>query len=453
MLGGNAWQGGGLYIFTLLIPLFLYSHFFLYAHGQKKIITIMALCFLAIFTIFPVVNFLNYFLPLPDFLADKPFPNIPIKSMASSHFSSSLLATSLFLLLFAYLCGRQPSFGKEKLHADFPTPSRSKEENNYAQRGFKTFTQGMLLASVILAIYILIQHFTGFDYKGKNFLLSSSKQFISTKNYRVIGFFGHPLSLASASLAILCFFWSLFCMSINSTRYSLPIFKQNKQYFFVISLIHMIGIILSGSRSSLCVAIFIILCSPLIFLQKRILMSGKTLVLSIAGTSGGLLLCLSVGIFARFKELEQLWQAGNLDRLKFWTVYTKMFLDRPFLGHGHAWIKYFSRDYYYIELGMKGIERKYNAHNLYLEVLANIGLIGAGIISLAFLCFLKQLKNLCQSKNQIFLFYAFSMALAGNLINGLTQNTYFDSNVLYIYIFFFWFMFWQQLTSQPIHNA
>jgi len=63
------------------------------------------------------------------------------------------------------------------------------------------------------------------------------------------------------------------------------------------------------------------------------------------------------------------------DRVAFWHVHWNMLKERPLLGHGEG-INIAYRIPYYEAIGLKGFIRQYEAHNMFLQLAVNLGLIG-----------------------------------------------------------------------------
>lgn len=109
------------------------------------------------------------------------------------------------------------------------------------------------------------------------------------------------------------------------------------------------------------------------------------------------------------------------DRLAFWHAHWEMFKERPVLGHGDN-LNAEYRAPYYQRIGLGSFERQYEAHNMYIQVLINGGLIGLGLF-VAWYC--------------VWLRTAFRASMVGfeTLIvlglAGLTQNAFQDFEVRY----------------------
>ena len=65
----------------------------------------------------------------------------------------------------------------------------------------------------------------------------------------------------------------------------------------------------------------------------------------------------------------------RVPRLVFWDVHWQMFQDHPVLGVGYTQKKIKATEYYE-KMGYESLERKYSAHNIYLQTLADSGIVG-----------------------------------------------------------------------------
>ena len=116
------------------------------------------------------------------------------------------------------------------------------------------------------------------------------------------------------------------------------------------------------------------------------------------------------------------------DRLAFWHAHWLMVTERPWLGHGIN-LNTAYRTPYYEKLNLSDFPRKYSAHNQWLQLLADGGMIG-----LLFFCawaagLLWQLRSRFLDPD----FRAIvRQSLAILAIASLTQNAFYDSEVRYL---------------------
>ncbi len=425
LLCGTFLQGVGLMLFGIILPAIFLGH----AKGTKLTTNLASLgkCLLAIFCVFPLANLYNFYFALPDTLLNTKY--LSWKYLLESQVSTSLALSALALLALA-----------KRRH------KATSQEAVFGRDLNLAFTKGMVIATSILSVYCLIQHFTGFDYREPGLKLPDAK-LMESHGYRILGFFGHPLSMAGASLAIFSIYWTLFCLDLQKffgkNRMRLLFTKPMIKAHFFLSMAHLMLSLLSGGRAAFLIALGLLVLIPSITLRKRLFhFSGRKILYALLPLSMTGAIVWTSGILSRYIDLLQSFQDKGADRFIFWQVHWQMFLDKPWFGHGASLLKAGERIAYYERLGFASLRDKYNAHNLYLEILSNVGLIGAIVIIVALTVFCRRLFTLSSKPLFQKLCIAFFVALFANLANGFTQNTFFDSNVLYIHLGFFWLLLW-----------
>jgi O-antigen ligase len=116
------------------------------------------------------------------------------------------------------------------------------------------------------------------------------------------------------------------------------------------------------------------------------------------------------------------------DRIAFWHAHWEMIKEKPLLGHGIDLNPEY-RIPYYDKIGLHDLERKYEAHNMFIQILANGGIVGL-LFFLLWLCSIfKKITSL-----QSFDPWASRVAtqtLCVWLLASLTQNSFQDSVVRY----------------------
>ena len=317
------------------------------------------------------------------------------------------------------------------------------------------FSRGLLISSALLFAYCLYQHLTGYSLLLKSRLLAPEHQ-MANGSYRTFGFYGHPLSLAGASLVWLSFGlwggWSEFRKRSLASGLSLPL-------WFLVSIFHLCLIYMSGGRTALAVAvlmigvllaavtlsILLVRVSP----QSPVKQSQKLKKLLLPFSMGLLVLLGSLPfVFSSefFKRILSYFHvrgttSGTMghglfgDRELFWQVYLAMWRDAPFLGQGEFAVRHGVRTQYYLQEGFADLRDKFGAHNIFLEVLGTMGVVGFfAYLVLCVLLFLN-LKILAgRSQQRLFVLRALLLAFIANLLHGLTQNTFFDSAVSACYL-------------------
>jgi O-antigen ligase len=114
------------------------------------------------------------------------------------------------------------------------------------------------------------------------------------------------------------------------------------------------------------------------------------------------------------------------DRLAFWQVNLLMWKERPLLGHGEGLGTEYRRPFY-VQAGLGHLEKLYEAHNMYLQIAVNGGLVCLGIFLAWFAWYLgKSWRDRRSLGGAMAL-----QALAVFALGALTQNAFQDSEVRY----------------------
>lgn len=320
----------------------------------------------------------------------------------------------------------------------------------------KAFSRGLLFSSVLLLSYCLYQHQTGFSLLLKSKLLAPEHQ-MANGSYRIFGFYGHPLSMAGASLVWLSFgLWGVWTeLRKRNSSTGLNVF-----WWFIISLIHTGLIYMSGGRTALAVAVlfFSMLIGSIAvsMLLTRFLVSAskvqrekklKRFVLPVSLSSIALLastpfifsseMLQKVISFVHVRGSTSGTMGQGLfgDRELFWQVYLAMWRDAPILGQGYYPVQHGVRTQYYFQEGFADLRDKFGAHNIFLEILGTMGVVGFFAYLILFVLLWVNLKVLAgRSPQRKFVLGAFLIAFAANLLHGFTQNTFFDSAVSACYL-------------------
>jgi O-antigen ligase len=156
------------------------------------------------------------------------------------------------------------------------------------------------------------------------------------------------------------------------------------------------------------------------------------------------------GILHRFAEMSDVIRQGSWDqldsRIVFWKIHFERFLDSPYIGYGIAHLSGYLREAFYDAAGMLDFQRKYNAHNIYLETLVEVGVVGFCLLLSVVVAGLVIFYRLCKEDPLLKVLYLGNVvALVANGIHGLTQNVFFDASVMVIHLNLFWLMNWTML--------
>lgn len=304
-------------------------------------------------------------------------------------------------------------------------------------------------AVVLLGFYVAVQHVTGYDVRPKLRALPNMQ--FPDGRYRVLGFSGHPLTMASMALAV--FGWSAFLL-VRPKAAELAT-RLSRMWLAVTAALSFFFVFASGGRTALVVAMGSAVVLLVMALWLRRAVSGPVrwprVLAGGAAASGVLVACLYLSpIYARFAEFASQLAAGRLpNRVIFWQVHGRMFLDAPLWGQGLAQMTLGVRRAYYDALGWSGLSEKYNAHNMIFETIASVGILGVCLLLVCLWQAYTALRDLSAQSTTatraVFAALLFSIVL--NAIHGLTQNVFYDSGVMMVYLLFFWLVVWSAVAS------
>lgn len=271
----------------------------------------------------------------------------------------------------------------------------------------------------IYTIYLILQRYTGVDWvKGFTGVLPENREAYGV--YRLSGFMGHPLSLAyNMVLGVLLFA----CGGHLALREG----RSRAHYWICLALL-VFGLAISGSRWPFVVAIVLLLGSNFmqIFAKWRLLLAG-ILVFAIFLYFEGSFVGRMQEMFAGSVPLTE-----RFPRLLFWQVHWHIFVDHPFVGAGFGATEAVRLDYY-VANGYTNIEHKFPAHNIFLQTLADSGLIGLMSLMIWLTGFLVSLRRAAdQAKIK-----SIMLILPAVILTGLFQNNLRDTEFLYA----FWLCF------------
>lgn len=175
---------------------------------------------------------------------------------------------------------------------------------------------------------------------------------------------------------------------ITATNY----LADKKRKSFLLTLILSIALLLTGKRAH------ILFVFASLFVVYYLSLSNKDAINRFLKTAGVILLGSCAGLiiisfipalsvfFERMQSLIDGHDTSSAVRLKLWTLAIESFKKRPFIGLG--WKQF---EYQLSEL--VGSNRTFNTHNVYLQLLCEVGIIGFSIYVLFFVkTFLKTIK-------------------------------------------------------------
>lgn len=236
---------------------------------------------------------------------------------------------------------------------------------------------------------------------------------VSIHSPRAQGFYSHPLTLAYVALVFLPFVTS-------------GLFRAPRDWRAWVSFLGILLLIVaSKSRTVQVVSLLVIVGNAWLLLRGR----ARAITMVILSAVVAIVLVTENPISKRFHEsleANAATEGYTDDRMVFWHVHWEMFKDRPLLGHGEN-LDTAYRTPYYEALGFKDFPKKYEAHNLFLQILVNGGLVGLAAFCtwIGWIIF-----GLVRARGTAFGSAPIQSVLA-LLLAGMTQNAFQDSEVRY----------------------
>jgi O-antigen ligase len=232
---------------------------------------------------------------------------------------------------------------------------------------------------------------------------------------RAQGFYSHPLTLAYSALLI----WPFSVLRI----FKKPRAWQSWAYGIGAALM----LLYSMSRTVQALAAVFVLWNVFrLFSGRR-----RWQMLGAIALVGLVLAVTKNPVSTRFKHLvqgtEENYHFSDYpdDRLAFWHAHLMMIQERPIMGHGvHIGLDY--RRPYYERIGLGDFKKQYPAHNQYIQMLAEGGLIALGFFMAWFVFSLRLMKD---PRLPVLLKRVVPQTLWIFILGGLTQNAFYDSDV------------------------
>jgi O-antigen ligase len=310
---------------------------------------------------------------------------------------------------------------------------------------FRSLLHHWKIAGLIFLCFVVLQLFTGINFRGNIENVDQHLMFGSV--YRVWGLYGHQLSLASVCLAHGVFFTWLLRQTYHSPeigKIDAKMLAPIKRDLLSIGLINAFILAATGGRIA---AIIFALTVCLIFISRELLRRLSWALIS-------MVIACAVFIYLRLKPFLDDPQDFEMkfQRISFWRVHWRIFLDHPWIGRGFGVLQAGERVEYYNRLGYENLKDKYNAHNFYLETLTNLGIIFTAVAAAALYQASKAMWLFCKKYNATIIGQGFALSLVMNALHGFTQNTFFDSHVVlgywYLFIPFFWLIVFSPFVEQ-----
>lgn len=213
-------------------------------------------------------------------------------------------------------------------------------------------------------------------------------------------------------------------------------FTNKKRILFIlVTFIALVGIILTYSRPTL-LAMYLVLLFLGIAKRNRILIGLLILFMIISP----FIIPKSVKNWAKEVEYNPLRFMCNDDRIAVYRNSLNMIKAHPFIGLGpNTYMKNYKKYKEFPEYrNIVTLDYMY-AHNMYLQMAAEIGLIGLTIFIWLLFALLAEMRNIYRSLNDYYLkvvILSLSACVMAFLVNGLTESSLYYSRVAMI----FWYL-------------
>lgn len=282
------------------------------------------------------------------------------------------------------------------------------------------------LLMILTIIYMVVQRYTGIDWiHGFGAYLPSNR--FNYGVYRANGWMSHPLS---SGFNFMLLSITAFC---TMRRLKGKPFHRFAVLFFVAGIA---GLVLSQSRWPLAVTGVVIVLREASNIWRHRLMAG------ILGIVCMGVISLESGLRGRVVELFTSGQTleEKVERVLFWRVHAEMFREHPVLGVGYPIRQDASLDYY-SRAGYTNNERKYDAHNIYLQLLADSGVCGLAALFILLWSLWKSASRLGTDNGK-----TVQLLTVSALLGGLMQNNFRDTEFLFGY----WMLIAWLLCKRPM---
>ena len=280
--------------------------------------------------------------------------------------------------------------------------------------GINRLVNTLIVTATIISIYSIIQHFTGIDFN--NYLgMTHRKVYQLNNEYQVIGFLEHHLKYAYCFAMVLCFVVARL-MTGNFKNYKGAILLG------LSSILMALSVMWTYSRGA-WIAVVAAVITMSFFVSKRIFYL-VTVVTILTCTS---IYFASSDIKARVNSIVDMEYSSNSERLILWNDQMKAFYENPILGVG-LW------------QNRKVGRITAHAHNMYIEWMASVGVIGIVSYLLFILTFMLISYDLLVDiprgnvNHRSFVLGAMGAQVVLH-VGGLTNVTFIDAHIGKLFIF------------------
>lgn len=235
-------------------------------------------------------------------------------------------------------------------------------------------------------------------------------------NHRASGFFGHAMTFAG----YLCLYIPVFLTSFLNGN----ILKRYNWTFGILFIMGCISIVLNGTRGA-WIALIPVVSFILFYYIYRKKMAALTCILFIC--IGVFALSNNNHVIKRFSTITDTTKIeSNTERILMWKSAWNMFLDHPVLGVGLGQYKDNFHNKYILP---EAKQRQNHAHNNFMQMLAENGLIGfIGFMTMITFFVVNSFKRFIHTSSPYALMI--SMSILALVLQGLTEYNFGNSAVM-----------------------
>lgn len=207
----------------------------------------------------------------------------------------------------------------------------------------------------ILSLIAISQFVWGWKIHGTTFVESEP---------RARALFSHPLTLAYIVLLYVPLALAMFMRHPRSKPWLLAVISLG------------VLLIASASRTVQAVVFLMLLLWSIFFLRGRlraVLLLAAMAFVAVMSLTDNPVRQRFLNTASQTEDRQQDLYAD--DRLAFWAAHWEMVKERPLIGHGLSYKQDYLTRYYAVK-GLGNFEKKYQAHNMYLQLLVNTGVTG-----------------------------------------------------------------------------
>ena len=413
---GVAGQLIGLVLCGIVLPgLFYYKK--LQAHNYLNY-RYLGLSLIALWSISPLWNLIHYLFFVQQEV-------LIVKKIFKSHIPSGVVISGLGFVVFSYLAKNNPA------------TTISKNNTTEVPKPLKIFYYGLLVAVIVVFSCGVIQSYSGYNFLRPQWQINFGGL------HRITVFSTHTLIFASIVLTLTCFFGASFFLTHRNKHIA-----TSPMLIIISAMVFIANIMLLSmnfSRTALAIGLaYAAILLIAYFVTNSFSLKAKVVAFVSVVISGFFIYLRSGGLSNLLNRVHT-----SDARFDIWSAHIKMFLLKPWFGHGYIFLtsKYKSSfyplkpEYYY----------GFAAHNIYLQSLTEMGILGSIAIVIILFFLLKTLKNLFYQKH---FFYTnlylkcFLLAVAANAVHSLTQNVFLESSVVAVYLILLWFIFWLHVAEE-----